>query len=220
MMRIELPNRMRSRTRSVKVGGPDGLTDRILSGCGMPPNVSRAGGPLVISISEVIGEFAPGATGSFRETIVKVPVIYNKSHYLLPAMAWVSSERSIVRGAILGFNKAFCGSASWEGMCFETEPATLVDLNGINLKEAVPDELPDEQQQPFLLNPGLVVPSMGFRGAGLSRLAVEGYHYTAPPQIGRDVGRWSGMVLGSEVRALAVWEVSDDFTLTGSEPIL
>lgn len=46
-----------------------------------------------MSVTEVYGEFAPGDYESIRETIIKVPVRYSDARFMLPAVAWVSSER-------------------------------------------------------------------------------------------------------------------------------
>ncbi|ANP28266.1 hypothetical protein DAD186_17160 [Dermabacter vaginalis] len=43
-------------------------------------------------------------------------------------------------------------------------------------------------------------------------MTVEDYRHTDPSRIARDINQWSGMVLGHEMVAQAIWEVSDEGT--------
>lgn len=125
-----------------------------------------------------------------------------------------------MRGAALGFNKQLCAQEARSGMSFKSETGTSVDLDQCSFAVAEVEELPDEQRQSLLLSPELVVPILGLEAAGPSRLTFEDYRHTDPSRITRDVNQWSGMVLGHEIVAQAIWEVSDEFVLTGSEPLL
>lgn len=109
---------------------------------------------------------------------------------------------------------------AWSGMSFKSGTGTNVDIDQCSFEVAEVEELPDEQKQSPLLSPELVVPTLGLEAAGPSRLTVENYRHTDPSRIARDVNQWSGMVLGHEIVAQAIWEVSDEFILTGSEPLL
>ena len=165
-----------------------------------------------MSATDVYGEFTPGDYESFRGTIIKVPVRYSDARFMFPSVAWVSSERSVVRGAVLGFNKHFCAQEAWSGVSFKSETGTSVGLDRYSFEVAEVEELPDEQKQSLLLSPELVVPTLGLESAGPSRLTVEDYRHTDPSRIARDINRWSGMVLGHEIVAQAIWEDSDEVT--------
>ena len=93
MMRIELPNRLRTPTHSVSGDSRDKFSRELFGHCSELPGVALAGGAVVVSVTEVYGEFAPGDYESIRETIIKVPVRYSDARFMLPAVAWVSSER-------------------------------------------------------------------------------------------------------------------------------
>lgn len=164
-----------------------------------------------MSVTEVYGEFAPGDYESFRETIIKVPVRYSDARLILPAVVWVSSERSVVRGAGLGFNKHFCAQEAWSGTSFKSETGASADLDQCSFELTEFEELPAERKQSLLLSPELVVPTLSLEAAGPSRLTVEDSRHTDPSRIARDVNQWSGMVLGHEIVAQAIWEVAGEF---------
>lgn len=80
---------------------------------------------------------------------------------------------------------------AWSGMSFKSGTGTNVDIDQCSFEMAEVEELPDEQKQPLLLSPELVVPTLGLEAAGPSRLTVEDYRHTDPS---RDRSRCQSMV--------------------------
>ena len=108
----------------------DELSRGLFGHCPELPGVALAGGRAVVSATEVYGEFAPGVYESFRQTIIEFPVRYSDARFMLPAVAWVSAERSVVRGAVLGFNKQFGAQGAWSGSFTDRSRCQSMVRNG------------------------------------------------------------------------------------------
>jgi len=224
-MKIVLPNPVATVTRTALFHCPHSLISELkhaasFDSWGLDIRFENL---VLISVAQVSTSFDQETRVDFSECLIKLKCSVNGTSFLYPAITWVDSEQSLVRGALLGFDKRFAAPDAWSRNSFTDTEMLHIDLDScipMEKEGAIASRYSTEYSLPFILFPQIITQNWGMMPSGPCTLDIGSYEATSQPNVfdpRLDTAKCN--LLGHELQPVGIWEVNDNFILKRAKPL-